>query len=286
MQVNYKMKKILGIIGSPRSFGNCEILIKEISKHIQEEHELSLLRLSDFELKKCNGCYQCLFDEMTCSLSDDLYHLVNALSKADAIMAAIPTYFFKANSSLHSLMDRGLALYRDADYLWKKPAIGIGVSGIEGKEGSTLLDIERFFKIIQADVKETTIMNGRLPGDIFLNKSNLSKAKDLANRLFSTPVEKEFSCPLCGGTTFRFLSNGKVKCMLCSNDGDLVITDDNLQLEMDPVDNGILLNREDAMEHLDWLREMKNDYLVKRDDLKSIKNEYVGDWKWIKPFKY
>lgn len=280
---NYNMKKILCIIGSPRSFGNCEILIKEISKHIEVEHELSLLRLSDFELKSCNGCYQCLFEEMTCNIKDDLYHIINAMTYADAMIVAIPTYFFKANSSLHNLMDRGLALYRDADNLWNKPVIGIGVSGIEGKEGSTLLDIERFFKVIQAEVKETTIMNGRLPGDIFLNESNIRKAKDLAKRLFTTSAKKEFSCSLCGGDTFRFLSPTEVKCMLCSHSGKLKTVNEKLSLEMEEVNDGILLNREQAIEHLEWLREMKKDYMAKRIDLKKVKANYIGDWKWIKP---
>jgi multimeric flavodoxin WrbA len=43
-----KMKKILGIIGSPRKMGCSEIMIKEISRNISEPHELVLLRLTDF----------------------------------------------------------------------------------------------------------------------------------------------------------------------------------------------------------------------------------------------
>jgi len=38
------MKKILGIIGSPRRLGNSEIVIKEISANLTEPHELKLIR--------------------------------------------------------------------------------------------------------------------------------------------------------------------------------------------------------------------------------------------------
>jgi len=48
------MKKVLGIIASPRRLGNCEIMVKEISGHIPEPHELNLLRLSDFDSKHVN----------------------------------------------------------------------------------------------------------------------------------------------------------------------------------------------------------------------------------------
>ncbi|HIJ57191.1 MAG TPA: flavodoxin family protein, partial [Deltaproteobacteria bacterium] len=40
------MKKILGIIGSPRRLGNSEIMVKEIGRHIPIPHELKLIRLS------------------------------------------------------------------------------------------------------------------------------------------------------------------------------------------------------------------------------------------------
>jgi len=67
------MKKILGIIGSPRKPGNCEIMVKTVSRHIPEEHELRLLRLADFDLRPCKGCYRCLMKDKTCILKDDIF---------------------------------------------------------------------------------------------------------------------------------------------------------------------------------------------------------------------
>ena len=55
------MKTVLGIVASPRRLGNCEIMAKEISRQIPQPHELKLLRLSDFHIKPCRGCYLCLF---------------------------------------------------------------------------------------------------------------------------------------------------------------------------------------------------------------------------------
>ena len=120
------MKKILGIIGSPRKLGNSEIMIKEISRHISMPHQLNLIRLSDFNILPCRGCYRCLFKEERCILDDELPTVLNSIIEADALIVATPTYFLGANSSLKRLMDRGLAFYAHGEALWGKPAVGIG----------------------------------------------------------------------------------------------------------------------------------------------------------------
>lgn len=54
------VKKVLAILGSPRPGGNCEIMAKEISGNIRSRHDLQLLRLSEFSIRPCTGCYACL----------------------------------------------------------------------------------------------------------------------------------------------------------------------------------------------------------------------------------
>ena len=87
------MKKILGIIGSPRKLGNCEIMVKEISRQITTPHQLSLIRLIDFEILPCKGCYACLFKEKKCVQDDDLNTILDSIVKADALIVSTPTYF-------------------------------------------------------------------------------------------------------------------------------------------------------------------------------------------------
>ena len=80
------MKQILGIIGSLRKLGNSEIMVKEISRSISETHELSLLRLTDFKIDSCRGCYNCLFKEERCVINDDIYTIADAMGAADAVI--------------------------------------------------------------------------------------------------------------------------------------------------------------------------------------------------------
>ena len=47
-------------------------MVKEISRQIAIPHELQLLRLPDFKLSYCTGCYRCLSNDRGCILKDDL----------------------------------------------------------------------------------------------------------------------------------------------------------------------------------------------------------------------
>ena len=77
------MKKILGIIGSPRKLGNCEIFVKEISENISIPHELQLLCLPKFNILPCRGCYQCLYKDEQCVLDDDLNVVLKSILDSD-----------------------------------------------------------------------------------------------------------------------------------------------------------------------------------------------------------
>ena len=82
------MKKILGIVGSKRSSGNCEIMVKEISRQVPEPHQLQLLRLPDFDIRYCTGCYRCLIKGRGWVIGDDLSIVLDAIAGADALILA------------------------------------------------------------------------------------------------------------------------------------------------------------------------------------------------------
>ncbi|QTA81880.1 NADPH-dependent FMN reductase [Desulfonema limicola] len=278
------MKKILGIISSPRNLGNSEIMVKEISRNISLPHELQLLRLSDFNILPCTGCYMCLIKNKGCVLKDDFNMLAERILEADALIVAAPTYFLGANSCLKRLTDRGLALYPHAEKLWGKPAVGIGIAGIPGKEGYTLLGIENFIKLILADMKQAGIIYGALPGEIFLNNENRETAKELASALFEPAPEKApCSCPLCGGKTFRFLKENRIQCMLCSNIGSMTLKDNIPCFDIQKGEHELFLSLEEVIEHRKWLVSMKSRFLQHKDELKKISLDYRNYGEWIKP---
>jgi multimeric flavodoxin WrbA len=278
------MKKILGIIGSPRKLGNCEIMVKEIGKHLSVPHELQLLRLSEFDILPCRGCYHCLLTSGNCVLGDDLNSILTAVTEADALIVSAPTYFLGLNATVKRLLDRGLSFYHHFDKLWNKPALGIVVAGIEGKEGYSLLAMQSFLKLIFADIKNTCVIFGALPGEIFLDETNRQAAARLAGDLFNpTSAPKAYGCSQCGGDTFRFLGDNRVRCMLCSNDGMLTMDDNEPKFNIEKSEHEFFLTRKDAMDHKAWLLEMKDRFVQQKKALKGITLSYAGQGKWIKP---
>lgn len=278
------MKQILGIVGSARKLGNCEIMVKAIFRNLEQPCELRLLRLTDFQIKPCLGCYQCLFKDGACVIEDDHPVVLEAIAAADAVILAAPVYFLGAHSALKQFLDRGLTFYGSVDRLWGKPAVGVAVAGIPGMEGNSLLGIDSFLKLILADTRQTQVVYGALPGEVFLNEQNHAIARSLAASLFGPKVPKAGPhCPLCGGDTFRFLGGDRVRCMVCSNPGTIRINHDGIVMQIDPADHQLFLTRDDVNNHKHWLIGMKDRFKTMRASLKPITLDYRKDGQWIKP---
>ncbi|MEJ5349224.1 MAG: flavodoxin family protein [Desulfosoma sp.] len=290
------MKTLLGLVGSPRKFGNSEIFVKEIHRCLEGSWDLRLLRLPELDIRPCLACYQCLFGPMKCVQKDDLELVLNELLKADGIVLAAPTYFLGANASLKRLLDRGLSFYAHIEALWAKPAVGVAIAGVEGLEGYTKLMVDSFLKLILADHRGSEVLYGALPGEVLLDEAGRTAAQRLAKALEhgAEPSDaKNLRCPLCGGDTFRYLpchdpapSNvQKVRCMTCSSEGTLRWTGTSFVVETVRGEHPLFLTREDAVAHLKWLQSMKHLFLERRDQLKAITRTYKNLGTWVRPSK-
>lgn len=259
-------------------------MVKEIAKNIDAPFELKLLRLTDFDIRPCKGCYACLFKEKKCVIDDDLYKILVPMAQADGLIVAAPAYFLGAHSALKRFLDRGLSFYAFLDRLWGKPSVGVAIAGIKGKEGSTLLGIENFLKMALTHIKQTTVIYGALPGEIFLNPENKERSKNLAQSLFGEPVPKKGPvCPLCGGDTFRFLEKKRVKCMLCSNEGQVDFVNGSCSFSIEKSDHQLFLSKKEASDHKKWLLGMKAAFVEKRKALKQITVGYRKEGERITP---
>jgi len=197
---------------------------------------------------------------------------------------AAPTYVFSVNSSLKRFTDRFLSFFPYIDELWGKPSVGVGIAGVEGNQGHTLLGINHFLRTLFTDKKKSLMIFGALPGEIFFNKANKSVAAELASALFRpTPIQKQPCCPLCGENVFQFFSKGRVQCMLCSNTGTMVIESGQPVFKIDQSNLSLLLSKEDALNTRELLKNMKRDFIEKRTRLSEISAAYVKEGVWIKP---
>ena len=272
-------KTLLGISASPRKLGNCELFIKEIFRQLGEGWELRLARLPELDIKPCRACYQCLFDEMRCPQQDDLLPVLDALAEADAYVVAAPVYLLSANGSLKKFLDRGLQFYAFVDRLWGKPAVGVAIAGIEGMEGSTKRDVESFIKLTMGDLRGSAVVYGALPGEALLSSANREIAEKLARAILDpakrvSPVGPV--CPLCGGDTFRFLPDGRARCMLCSGSGPWEWRNESLRFHVDPGEHALFLSKDGVNRHAEWLRGMKEQFIERKKELKAVVKQYLG----------
>jgi len=269
---------ILGIIGSPRSPGNCELVVREICRQLPVSHDLKLARLAKLNIRPCQGCYRCLFKDQRCWIKDDLDPVLDDMAWADALIVAVPTYFLGPNACLKLLLDRGLSFYGRAGSLWGKPAVGIGIAGIDGREGYTLLGIQNFLKMIRSDIRAVRMLHGALPGEALMIEKNAPVISGMAQALMNpVPQSPGPGCPLCGGDAFRFLEGGKVQCLLCSNSGTLTMENGTPVFHILSGDHDLFLDKESALKHRDWLVGMKGRYLEKKSELKEIFARYALD---------
>jgi multimeric flavodoxin WrbA len=277
-------KVLLGILGSPRKFGNCELFVKELHRQMQGNWQLQMVRLSDLDIQPCRACYRCLFGEARCPQDDDFNLVLDALVKADAYAVAAPTYLLSANAGLKRFLDRGLSFYAQAEKLWQKPAVGVAIAGIEGLEGYTKLSVDSFIKLTLGDHRGTEVVYGALPGEIFLRNVGTAVAARLAKQLlgeYENAASDNPTCTVCGGDTFRFLPGGEVRCMLCSSWGKYLLEDGELSIQTLPGQHPMFLSYEDVQRHAEWLRQMKNEFLKRRKELKAVTQGYAQTGEWI-----
>jgi hypothetical protein len=145
-----------------------------------------------------------------------------------------------------------------------------------------MLGLESFLKVLFTDLKMQQIVYGALPGEVFMDEKNRKTAAEFGQALFGKPITDEIPCcPLCGGQTFRFLSNNKVRCMLCSNEGQMNVENNRPDFEIQRSEHEFFLSLEEALKHREWLVGMKSRFKANKDKLKAICLDYRHSGEWI-----
>ncbi len=102
--------RLLGIVGSPRKKGNCEILVNEAFKPaIEANWQTDLFLMSEKEVAPCHHCGGC-YKTGICVNKDDMQELYKQMDLADAILWVSPVYFGSVSAQLKAVMDRTFSL--------------------------------------------------------------------------------------------------------------------------------------------------------------------------------
>lgn len=187
------MKKIVAILGSPRKWGNTELLLEEFLKEFKGEGlKVKKIAVSDLKITPCNNCSRCL-KTGKCIFKDDMDMVCRELREADCLVVAGPVYFTNVPGQLKILIDRCQPLWAQAFVLKKKPGAGKDARGVFlsvcGHPEPSMFNcavrlMDVLFKVLRVRFYGKVLVPGvDKKGDILKNKVALSKAKTLAKKL-------------------------------------------------------------------------------------------------------
>lgn len=110
--------KVVGIVCSPRSGGNTEILMQEaLAAAGAAGAETELITVADREIAPCDACGAC---EATgvCTIRDGMQEIYEKLEAADGLIFGTPVYFTNVSAQAKAVIDRTYA------FLWSRKLRG------------------------------------------------------------------------------------------------------------------------------------------------------------------
>ena len=116
---------IIAVCGSLRKESNTNKLVKKVAE--ASGYDFEVIDLAGMDIKPCTGCGECIMNEGTCIINDDMNPLCDKLMKADALIIGSPTYYMDISGAIKCFIDRSMPIfYRGVgpDYSPDLPVLG------------------------------------------------------------------------------------------------------------------------------------------------------------------
>ena len=182
------MKKILGIVGSPRKDGNTHILVSRILEGAMKEGaQTNILLLGDLNISECDGCHIC-WKGKECSKKDDMNNIYLQIIESDAIIFGTPVYWYGPTALMKAFIDRFVYFNcpeNRAKINGKSVAIAIPFEEENYETALPLIQFfEKSFQYLQMNLIDQVIVPGvSNKGDIMEKKDKLLEAYELGKLL-------------------------------------------------------------------------------------------------------
>jgi len=181
------MKKILGIMGSPRRNGNTHILVSKILEGAEAEGARGdILFLGDVAIRECDGCHAC-WKGKECSKNDDMNSIYPQIVASDAIVFGTPVYWYGPTALMKGFIDRFVYFNcpENRKKIQGKPAILAVPFEEEDPEAAALLKafFEKSLQYLEINLIDTILVPGvSQKGEILEKADRLKEAYDLGRR--------------------------------------------------------------------------------------------------------
>ncbi|MCX7920152.1 MAG: flavodoxin family protein [bacterium] len=182
------MKKILGIVGSPRKNGNTDILVSKIIEGAKSQAaKTDTVYLADLDIRECDGCHVC-WKGNPCSKQDDMNAIYSKIIDSDIIIFGTPVYWYGPTALMKMFIDRFVYFNcpENRKKIVRKQAI-IAVPFEEDNPATASL-VETFFEkcfdYLQIELIAKLIVGGvTRKGEILKEKDRIAEAYELGKKI-------------------------------------------------------------------------------------------------------
>jgi len=247
------MMKILALTASGRK-GNSLLASTYIAKKLNAE--LDVVNLTKMNIQPCKACYACLYGE-ECKIEDDVNLIYKKIKESDVILICSPVYWLDATGKMKALIDRQFMAIPHLNEFSKKYAAIITPYGFEELKGWASATHIVLAKVLGLQLLINVEVNAALPGEVLANEKNLEKIDLVVEAIKrKEKVVLKNQCPVCLNSVFR-IENGIV-CPICGS---------RLDEKLNLIERGNRLELSWIVEHYNVLRDMKEEFKRKKDDI-------------------
>jgi NAD(P)H-dependent FMN reductase len=286
------MTHILGLVGSARRWGNCELLARRVLQGAQAEGaNVHLIRLTDLHLKSCTGCLRCVIGGKPCRLDDDMVWLAETIQTADGLVLAAPTYFLGPAAVIKLVLDRLLMVAgRVEDTLpLARPAVTIATAGLRDWRGVTLPYLNALVAAFGYRPVESLTAIAPGPGEVLLDEKLMERILAAGHllgqgQLEPLPVPPNV-CPVCRCDSFM-LDGDRAVCPICGLGATLERNTNGVRLRFAPLaDSDHRWTPEGLRKHMvEWVMATGPRFLEHRSEIKARRSPYRQmDVDWLCP---
>ncbi len=120
------MKKVIALHASRRKMNTYNLLVQIQQILLQNDIEVEVLSLYDYNIKDCLGCEKCIMKDK-CVYQDDMELLMDKMMAADGIILSSPVYLKQVSGKLKTFIDRTCKWYH-RPVLYGKPVLCVSTT--------------------------------------------------------------------------------------------------------------------------------------------------------------
>ena len=185
---------VLGLMGSPRTPGNTDLLLTAFLEGVQTKGAAVLkVDVPSKHIAPCQGCRFCEKQGYCIQQKDDMGEMNHLLRRADLVVLATPIFFYGPSSQMKALIDRSQALW-SRRYIMKltdpkapvRTGFLLAVGATKGKElfNGTSLIAKYFYDAVGARYEGFLgYREMEAPGDIARHHTALAEARKKGEEL-------------------------------------------------------------------------------------------------------